>query len=106
VKVPCDECIVKVRCMQRVDIKKSHSHYMVIAAILLPLVKECEELRKYFGIDSIFYKLKLENNFYPVDLLLALPNSEQLMDELLKCMQRPTVSLRQRVSIKNVRKKQ
>lgn len=85
-KVPCGECLVKVRCMQKVrhlTYDKYNTNYE-----FAELLKECSQLREYFEINTPYHMVRMKRGHYLTlwALLHENPRGDQLIESFLKTM--------------------
>jgi len=86
---PCKNCLVFVRCKQKV--KKDYLYHYTFAILL----KECEDLRKFFGLNTLIHRVRLNQlsqNGYAFGTNLnifieKMPNGRQLIDSFLAVME-------------------
>lgn len=83
--VPCGKCIVKARCMHRIN-NVTYNGYDIYY-IFDGLLQECSELRKYFGIDTPQHRVKLRSPFtLPGAMIRENPDGSKLVEAFLKTM--------------------
>lgn len=106
-KVPCSECIIKARCMLRIEIiEVSHQEPKYNFRDLL---QECELLREYFEINTLTKRIQIKTNSYGLygdnvmHLLRDVPNMRQKLDSFLRVMHKPVSN--EIIRTKNVRRK-
>lgn len=85
---PCKNCLVYVRCKQRVEkIKYYYYDHQEIDYQFGELIDKCEELRIFFGVNSIFHKVNMKSYRYKwTQYLIKLPRGKQLVEEFLSVM--------------------
>jgi len=104
-KVPCAECIVKVRCMLKIEIKTEQRKKIHVFKNLL---RECHMLREYFELENPTSKIKLRNYFYGqygyrddiTPVLREIPYGIQKLDAFLKVMHKPVTTQTMRVRVR------
>ena len=90
-KCPCENCLVYIRCKQRVlptTIQNKGTYY-----IFDSLIEECDQLREFFGINTLTHRIKLKSihtRMYRQDTVMSYikdtPHGEQLVKQFLDIM--------------------
>jgi len=88
---PCHNCLVYIRCQQRVEKQKFRKD---VYYAYDSLVKECDLLKDYFGLNTLIHKVKVKtlSSFsytYENTLMSYIeeqPGGKQLVEEFLKVM--------------------
>jgi hypothetical protein len=106
-KVPCSECIVKARCMLRIQVVETQTNRTYY---FIELLRECEQLREYFEVNTLQRRIKLNgaaaHNLYGDDVaphLRHLEDEEKRMDAFLRVMHKPL--RKKEMTVKNVRRR-
>jgi hypothetical protein len=88
---PCHNCLVYIRCKHRIETQKFRKDVYYTFDVL---VKECGELRDFFGLNTLLHKAKLKkfnrgHYLYERTLMSYIqdvPRGKQLVEEFLKVM--------------------
>lgn len=89
---PCHNCLVYIRCQHRVErhlFRNKQVYYSFDQ-----LVQECDELKKFFGLDTLQHRVRLKNHErmssrYDRTIMSYIeeqPHGKKLMEEFLKVM--------------------
>ena len=89
---PCHNCLVYIRCKHRIE--KHDWHNKDVFYTFDDLIKECGELRKFFGLDSLVNRAKIRkyrssSYFYEQTMMGYIdrqPHGKQLLETFLKVM--------------------
>lgn len=85
-KCPCKNCLVYVRCKQKV--KKLTTYDKELYYVFDDLIRECVDLRIFFGVNSILHKINMKSyyNYTLTQYLIKKPRGKQLIEEFLTVM--------------------
>ena len=91
---PCKNCLVYIRCKQRIE-KITVNSKKEVYYIIDDLVNDCPDLKRFFGIDKLIHKVELRNLFRYnsweknkrlMFYLMKQPRGEKLIEEFLNVM--------------------
>jgi len=88
---PCHNCLVYIRCKQRVE---RHTFRKDVYYTFENLIQECDPLRDFFELDTLLHRIKVkraEKFSYSYERTLMSyieeqPRGKQLIEEFLKVM--------------------